>query len=62
MKQLIENRILRLNEEKISCLELLEESRFDSEYIELRICYINERMRELQDLLDDINYMENKNE
>lgn len=62
MKQLIENRILRLNEEKITCLELLDSNSYEENYITLRLCYINERIRELQDLLDDIKLMERENE
>ena len=62
MKQLIESRILRLNQEKFTCLELLDNNSYEENYITLRICYINERIRELQDLLDDIKLMENENE
>lgn len=63
MKQLIESRILRLNEEKFNLLYLLEnKNSYDEEYIIQRICNINERIHELQDLLDDNKIMENKNE
>lgn len=63
MKQLIESRILRLNEEKMNLLYFIDSrSSYDEEYITTRICYINERIRELQDLLDDIKLMEMENE
>ena len=62
MKQLIENRIISLSDEKRECLELLENNSYEENYITLRICYINERIRELQDLLDDVELMERENE
>lgn len=63
MKQLIESRILRLNEEKMNLLYFIDSKcSYDEEYITQRICYINERIRELQDLLDDIKLMENEHE
>lgn len=63
MKQLIGSRILRLNEEKMNLLYFIDSKcSYDEEYITTRICYINERIRELQDLLDDIKLMENGHE
>ncbi len=63
MNQLIESRILRLNEEKMNLLYFIDSrSSYDEEYITQRMCFINERIRELQDLLDDIKIMERENE
>lgn len=54
IRKLIDYRICNLNQEKDDLLELYNGTTYEEEYITKRICYITERIRELQDLIDTI--------
>lgn len=57
IRKLIDYRIYNLNKEKGDLLELYDGSEYEEEYITKRICYITERIRELQDLIDTIDVL-----
>jgi hypothetical protein len=57
IRKLIDYRIINLNQEKDDLLELYKCSSYEEEYITKRICYITERIRELQDLIDTIDVL-----